>query len=167
METEESLSCSWEPATVPYPKPNESSTQISAQFLRTVLKLSSHLSLRLPSGSFHSGFPSKILYALLISPMLVTSPVHFIILDFITVPIIGEGYKLWSSSVWRLPQPSATFSVLVPNTLFNTLFSDTFNLRSSVSLKDQDSHPYRTTCKIILYILNSKLIERRREVCSP
>jgi hypothetical protein len=69
--------------------------------------------------------------------------------------------------VWRLPQPSATFSVLVPNTLFNTLFSDTFNLRSSVSLKDQDSHPYRTTCKIILYILNSKLIERRREVCSP
>jgi hypothetical protein len=37
-----------------------------------------------------------------------------------------------------------------PNILLNTLFSNTFSLRSSLNVSDQFSHPYKTTGKIIV-----------------
>jgi hypothetical protein len=44
------------------------------------------------------------------------------------------------------------------------LFSDTFNLRSSLNLRDQVSHPHNTEDKItISYVLISKTSGRRRE----
>jgi hypothetical protein len=46
-----------------------------------------------------------------------------------------------------------TSSLLGPNTPLSTLFSNTFSLRSSLSVSDQASHTYKTTGKIIvLYI---------------
>jgi hypothetical protein len=45
-------------------------------------------------------------------------------------------------------------SLLGPNILLSTLFSNTLSLCSSLNVRDQVSHPYRTTGKIIvLYIL--------------
>jgi hypothetical protein len=60
----------------------------------------SHLYLGLPSGLSPSGFPIKILYAFLISPMRSTWPVN--LLDLLTLIIFGEAYKLWSSSLCSL-----------------------------------------------------------------
>src|SRR5215471_18764029 len=46
-----------------------------------------------------------------------------------------------------------TSSLLGPNTLLNTLFSNTLSLCSSLNVSDQASHPYKTTGRIIvLYI---------------
>jgi len=75
-----------------------------------------------------------------------------------------EVYKFWSSSLCSILQPPATSSCLDPNILLSTQFSNTFNLCSSISMKDQVSHLYKTTDKImVLYILIFKCLERRQE----
>jgi hypothetical protein len=117
--------------------------------LRFITILTSHLLPGLPSGLFPSGFPTKILYALLMSHMRATCPIHLILLDSITRMIFGEVYKLWSSSLCSLLQPPATSSLLGPNILLSTLFSNTFNLCSFLSVRGKVSDPYKTTGKII------------------
>ena len=64
--------------------------------LKSFLILSSHLSL---------GFPLKICKALLPSSIQDTFPVCLNILDLITLAVLGERYKLWSSSLWNLLYP--------------------------------------------------------------
>jgi hypothetical protein len=41
-------------------------------------------------------------------------------------------------------------SLLGPNILLSTLFSNTLSLCSSLNVRDQVSHPYKTTGKIIV-----------------
>jgi hypothetical protein len=112
--------------------------------------LSTHLRLGPPSGLFPSGFPTSILYAFLFYLMRAIFPVHLIALDLIVM--LGEEYKLWSSSLHsflQLPNISFRFG---PNILLNTLFSNTISLCSSLNVRDQVSHPYRTSDKIVVFV---------------
>ena len=103
---------------------------------------------------FPSGFPTKTLYTPLSSPIRVTCPAHLIILDFITRTILGGEYKSFSSSLSSLLHSPVTSSLLGPNILLNTMFSNNLSFLSSRNVNDQVSHPYKTTGKIIiLYIL--------------
>ena len=72
---------------------------------RSILILSSHLSLGLPSGLFPSDLPAKTLYTPLLSLIRATCPVHLILLDFITRTILGEEYRSFSSSLCSVPFP--------------------------------------------------------------
>jgi uncharacterized membrane protein len=115
--------------------------------------LSSHLRVGLPSGLLLSGLPTKILYAPLTSPMRATCPAHLILLALITLTILGEEYKPCSSSLCGFLQPPVTSSLIGPNILLSTLFSNTLNLCSSLNVRDQVSHPYKTTGKIIILLI--------------
>jgi hypothetical protein len=78
--------------------------------LRSILILSAHLRLSLPSSLFSSGFPNNILYGFLVSPIRATRPAHLILLDLIIIIMFGEEYKWWSSSLCSFLQPPVTSS---------------------------------------------------------
>ena len=145
---EVSLPHSQVPVTCPYPESEKSSPWPHPTSWKSILILSSHLHLSIPSGLFPSGFPTKTQHTPLLSPIRATCPTHLIFLDLITRTILGEGYRSLSSSLCSFLHSPVTSSLLGSNILLNTLFSNTISLRSSLNLSDQDSHPYKATGKI-------------------
>ena len=108
-----------------------------------------------PKWSVSLKFPhQKLVYASPPSPTRSTRPAHLVPLDLIIRKICDEEYRPLSSSLCSYLHSPVTSSLLGPNILLNTLFSNTLSLRFSHNVSDQVSHPYKTTGKIIfLYIL--------------
>jgi len=130
-----SLPCSKEPVTGSYSGTDESRpSQPHTVSLRSTLTLFSYLPLRLPSGLFQSCFPIKISHAFLTYPMRATCFIHLNFFDLITLKVSGEEQKFWKSWLCSLIHPPAPSSLLGPNILLSTLFSNNLNFPSSCNV---------------------------------
>ena len=86
---------------------------------------------RSPQWSLSLRFPHQDPIHPLSSPIHATCPAHLILLDFITLTILGEEYKSFSSSLCNLLHSPVTSSLLGPNILLNTMFSNTLSFLSA------------------------------------
>jgi hypothetical protein len=71
----------------------------------------------------------------------------------------------WASpSFCNILQSPVISSLLVPNILLSTLFSDTFSLCYSLNVRDQVWNPYKQQVKLWYYMfLAFKFLEKRKE----
>ena len=137
-------------ATCSYSEPDQSTPCPHPTSWRSISILSFHLRLGLLSGLFPLVSLTKPCMHLS-SPIRATCPAHLILLYFITRIIFGEEYRSLSFSLCSFLRSSVSSSLLGPDILLNTLFSNTLSLRSSFNLSDQGPHPYNTSGKVTLY----------------
>jgi len=127
MEPEGSLPHSQVPVTCTCPQPDESNPCPTSHFLKTHLNIYCHLRLGIPSLLFSFRFLHQILHILLIFPIRVTCSRHVTVHDLITRTILGEEYRSINSSLCSFHHFNVTSSLLGPNSLLNSLFSNTIN----------------------------------------
>ena len=75
---------------------------------------------------------------------------------FYTQTTLGEEYRSLCFSLSSFLHSPVASSLLDPNILLNTLFSNTLSLHSSLNMSDQVPHPHKTTGKIIVLYHGAK-----------
>jgi len=136
MEPKGSLLHSQAPATVPLLGQFDPVHTPTSHYLKIHLNIIFPYKPGFPSDLFPPGFPTKTLYTSLLSPIRATCPAHLILLDLITRTLFGEEYISLRSSLCSFLHSPVTFSVLGPNILLNTLFSNILSLYSSPNVGD-------------------------------
>jgi hypothetical protein len=152
MAHEGSSPCSQEPSTGPYPEPDQSSPyhpilplqDLSKYYPPTYIFVFLVVSFILPF--------SPIIYVCSSSPFMLHD--LLILLDLTILIKLGHEYKLRSAWLCSFLHPPVTWSLFSPNIPLSTLFSITFSLCSSLNVRDQDSHSYRTIGKSIVLYFN-------------
>jgi hypothetical protein len=69
---------------------------------------------------------------------------HLNLLDFIILIMLGEVYKLRSSSLCTFLQHPVTSALFVPDNLLSTLFSNTLSLYTSLNVRHQVFTPIQS-----------------------
>ena len=151
MESKSSLPHSQQPATCPYPDTDWLSL-CSPPFHFSII----HFTIIFPSTPGSSKWSSSLKFShqnpvcTSVLPIRAACPTDLIILDLITRMIFGEEFRAKSSFWCSLLYSSVTSSLSVPNTPLSTLFSKTLCVHSSLFELYQVSHPYKTTCKMVV-----------------
>ena len=142
------------------------STPYHSLSLRFILMLSCHLRLDILVVPFFQVSPPKFYIRFSSPPYVAHATSHLTLLNLITLMWFDEeqAYKSWGSPLRGFRHPSVTSFIWSPNMILNTLFSNTLSLHFSVNWRDQVSHPYKPTSKVIvLYTLITALLGMKSE----
>ena len=132
------------------PPPVPTLSQLDPFHTSTSHFLKTHLNIILStSGSPKLSLSLKFPHRNQVSHMRATCLAH---LDLITRTILGDQYRSLSVLLCSFRHSPVSSSVLDPNILLNTLFSNTLNRRSSFHMSDQVSHPYEQHTKLYFCI---------------
>ena len=130
-----------------YPEPDQSILSAPSHFMKIQFNIILPSKRRSSKCALPLGYPHKN-YTCTSSVFLrATCPAYLILLDYIARTILGEQYRSISSSFCSFLHSPVTSSLLGPNIFLSTLFSNTLSLCSSLSMRNQVSHPYQTTGK--------------------
>jgi len=66
--------------------------------------------------------------------------------------MLGEEYRPWIFSLFSFLHSPVTSSLLGHNILLSTLFSNTLDVRCSLNISDQVSHPYVWVSRIKIHL---------------
>ena len=156
MEPEGSLPHSQLPATCPYPEPEQSSPYPTYHFLKI------HLNIILPSmpgsskRSLSFRFPHQNPACTSPLPIRATCPAYLILVDFITRKILDEENRSLSSSLSSFLYSPVPATLLDPNILLSTLFSNTLSLRFSLNIRPSFTPIYNRPVYLNLHIFGQQ-----------
>jgi len=153
MEPESSLPHSQQSTAYPYPESDQLSPNSPSYFLKVHFNIILPSTKGLPIGLFPLGFPNSILYISSILPhtCYMPLPTHSSWFDHSNNVWWGVQIKKFSCHFFQYFIPLRPLCLSV---CLSIPFSNILRLRSSLIKRDQVSHSYKTTGKIIvLYIL--------------
>jgi hypothetical protein len=111
-----------------------------------------------PKWSHSTRFPQNILYMYLLSPIRASCP-PISLFSILSPEIFGSELRIIKLLFIQFPSHPSYLDPFWPKYSINTVFPNILNIDSSLNVSHQFSYPYKTTGKLVFYVLIFTFLE--------